>query len=112
LYYGISCVIAPSFADIFYNNCFKNGILPVVLSDDEMNVLFAETTAKPAYKINIDLEKQTITTPSGQAFNFVVDKFRKHCLFHGLDDIALTLQQADHIKAYEEKRKTEAAWLF
>jgi len=110
--YGISCVIAPSFADIFYNNCFKNSILPVVLSDAEMDVLFAETTSQEGYTLNVDLEAQTVTTPSGQVFTFEVDDFRKHCLLNGLDDIGLTLQQADKIKAYEEKRKADAPWLF
>ena len=110
--YGISCVIAPSFADIFYNNCFKNGILPVVLKDEEMDVLFSETESHEGYKLNVDLEAQTVTTPSGQVFTFEVDDFRKHCLLNGLDDIGLTLQQADNIKAYEEKRKQEAPWLF
>jgi 3-isopropylmalate/(R)-2-methylmalate dehydratase small subunit len=110
--YGISCIIAPSFADIFYNNCFKNGILPVVLKDEEMDVLFAETEANEGYKLNVDLPTQTVTTPSGQVFHFEVDDFRKHCLLNGLDDIGLTLQQADKIKAYEQKRKAEAPWLF
>ena len=110
--YGISCVIAPSFADIFYNNCFKNGILPVVLKDEEMDVLFAETENNEGYKLDVNLEAQTVTTPSGQVFHFEVDDFRKHCLLNGLDDIGLTLQQADKIKAYEEKRKIEAPWLF
>ena len=110
--YGISCVIAPSFADIFYNNCFKNGILPVVLKDEEMDMLFSETESHEGYKLNVDLEAQTVTTPSGQVFTFEVDDFRKHCLLNGLDDIALTLQQADKIKAYEERRKQEAPWLF
>jgi len=110
--YGISCIIAPSFADIFYNNCFKNGILPVVLKDEEMDVLFAETESNEGYKLDVNLEAQTVTTPSGQVFRFEVDAFRKHCLLNGLDDIGLTLQQADKIKAYEEKRKIEAPWLF
>ncbi len=110
--YGVSCVIAPSFADIFYNNCFKNGILPVVLSDTEMDMLFAETEADEGYALSVDLAAQTVTTPSGQVFNFEVDDFRKHCLINGLDDIGLTLQQADKIKAYEATRKTDAPWLF
>ena len=110
--YGISCVIAPSFADIFYNNCFKNGILPVVLKDEEMDVLFAETQSHEGYKLNVDLEAQTVTTPNGQVFSFEVDDFRKHCLLNGLDDIGLTLQQADSIKSYEEKCKIETPWLF
>lgn len=110
--YGVSCVIAPSFADIFYNNCFKNGILPVVLSDAEMDVLFVETESNEGYKLNVDLAAQTVTTPSGQVFGFEVDEFRKHCLINGLDDIGLTLQQADKIRTYEEKRQQEAPWLF
>ena len=110
--YGILCVIAPSFADIFYNNCFKNGILPVVLKDEEMDVLFSETQSHEGYKLSVNLEAQTVTTPSGQVFSFEVDDFRKHCLLNGLDDIGLTLQQADNIKAYEETRKTDVPWLF
>jgi len=110
--YGVSCVIAPSFADIFYNNCFKNGILPVVLSDAEMDVLFAETESNEGYTLSVDLAAQTVTTPNGQVFNFEVDDFRKHCLINGLDDIGLTLQQADKIRTYEEKRQQEAPWLF
>ncbi len=110
--YGISCIIAPSFADIFYNNCFKNGILPVVLTTEEVDTLFAETESQEGYKLDVDLEAQTVTTPSGQVLTFEVDAFRKHCLLNGLDDIGLTLQQADKIKAYEEKRKQEAPWLF
>lgn len=110
--YGISCVIAPSFADIFYNNCFKNGVLPIVLSDAEMDVLFSETQTKEGYCLAVDLHAQTVTTPGGQVFSFEVDDFRKHCLLNGLDDIALTLQNADAIRDYEEKRHKEAVWLF
>jgi len=110
--YGVSCVIAPSFADIFYNNCFKNGILPIVLSDQEMDVLFSETQAQEGYKLNVDLQQKTVKTPSGQSFSFEVDDFRKHCLLNGLDDIALTLQYADDINHYEEERRKQAAWLF
>ena len=110
--YGISCVIAPSFADIFNNNCFKNGVLPVILTDDEMDVLFADTAANEGYKITVDLELQTVTTPSGQSFSFEVDAFRKHCLLNGLDDIALTLQNSKSIKSYEASRKNAAPWLF
>jgi len=110
--YGVSCVIAPSFADIFYNNCFKNGILPVVLTDAEMDILFAETVAHEGYKITVDLKAQTVTTPSGQSFSFEVEDFRKHCLLNGLDDIGLTLQNADAIQSYEAGRKTSAPWLF
>lgn len=110
--YGVTCVIAPSFADIFYNNCFKNGILPVVLTAEEMDVLFAETLSNEGYKISVDLETQTVATPSGQSFSFEVDDFRKHCLLNGLDDIGLTLQNADAIKTYEAARKSIAPWLF
>lgn len=110
--YGISCVIAPSFADIFYNNCFKNGILPVVLTHTEMDMLFEQTIAEPGYKLLVDLHAQTVSTPSGQHLMFEVDKFRKHCLLYGLDDIGLTLQQADAIKSYESQRKNSAPWLF
>jgi len=110
--YGVTCVIAPSFADIFYNNCFKNGILPIVLSDAEMDVLFFETQAQEGYQLRIDLHAQTVTTPKGQVFSFEVDDFRKHCLLNGLDDIALTLQDADAIRDYEAKRNKAAAWLF
>jgi len=110
--YGISCVIAPSFADIFYNNCFKNGILPIVLSDAEMGVLFSEGESHEGYKLIVDLAAQTVVTPKGQRFSFEVDAFRKHCLLNGLDDIALTLQDADAIRDYEAKRNKAAAWLF
>ena len=110
--YGVSCVIATSFADIFYNNCFKNGILPIVLDGAKMDVLFAETLAQEGYPLRIDLHAQTVTTPKGQVFSFEVDDFRKHCLLNGLDDIALTLEDADTIHAYEQKRNKEAAWLF
>jgi len=110
--YGISCVIAPSFADIFYNNCFKNGILPIVLSDEEMDVLFSEVAKHEGYKITVDLAAQAVKAPSGQSFGFEVDDFRKHCLLNGLDDIGLTLQNADTIRSYEDKRKSSAPWLF
>ncbi len=110
--FGFRCVIAPSFADIFYNNCFKNGILPITLDDSIMDTLFVECEASEGYALNVDLEKQTVTTPSGEVFAFDVDAFRKHCLLNGLDDIGLTLQESDAIRAYEEKRKAEAPWLF
>jgi len=110
--YGISCVMAPSFADIFYNNCFKNGILPIVLSDDVMDMLFAEVVATEGARIEVNLPEQIVISPSGQKFGFEVDDFRKHCLLNGLDDIGLTLQKSDDIRAYERKRQQEAAWLF
>ncbi len=110
--YGFRCIIAPSFADIFYNNCFKNGILPVVLDEAVVQRLMAECEAQEGYRLIVDLPQQTITTPSGEHFSFAVDDFRKHCLLHGLDDIGLTLQHADEIRAYEQRRKQEAPWLF
>lgn len=110
--YGFTCVIAPSFADIFYNNCFKNGILPVVLSEEVVEQLFCECYAEEGYCLNIDLEVQSVTTPSGQSFSFEVDAFRKHCLLNGLDDIGLTLQESEAIRTYESGRKQEAPWLF
>ncbi|WP_286239079.1 3-isopropylmalate dehydratase small subunit [Neptuniibacter halophilus] len=110
--FGIRSVIAPSFAEIFYNNCFKNGLLPIVLSDEQVDQLFKEVAAEEGYQLTIDLEKQVVVTPSGAEMAFEIDGFRKHCLLNGLDDIGLTLQHADDIKAYEEKRKQSAPWLF
>jgi 3-isopropylmalate/(R)-2-methylmalate dehydratase small subunit len=110
--YGFRVIIAPSFADIFYNNCFKNGLLPIVLAPDIVERLFQEVQAAPGYKLTVDLAAQTITTPAGESISFEVDAFRKHCLLHGLDDIGLTLQHVDEIKAYENRRKQEAPWLF
>ncbi len=110
--YGFRCVIAPSFADIFYNNCFKNGILPIVLDAAIVEQLFQQTEVSEGYSLSIDLSAQTVTTPAGQSFAFEVDEFRKYCLLNGLDDIGLTLQRVDDIKAYEQKRKAEAPWLF
>lgn len=110
--YGFRCVIAPSFADIFYNNCFKNGILPIVLDAAIVDQLFKETEAAESYELSVDLSEQKVTTPSGESFSFEIDEFRKYCLLNGLDDIGLTLQHVDNIKAYEEKRKVEAPWLF
>jgi len=110
--YGFRVIIAPSFADIFFNNCFKNGILPIVLDEKKVDQLFNEVEANEGYQLTVDLEAQTITTPSGEEFAFDVDPFRKHCLINGLDDIGLTLQHVDDIKAYEERRKNEAPWLF
>lgn len=110
--FGLCALIAPSFADIFYNNCFKNGLLPIVLDAASVDQLFRETEAAPGYTLRVDLERQTVTTPGGESFGFDVDAHRKHCLLNGLDDIDLTLQQADKIQAYEERRKLEAPWLF
>lgn len=110
--YGFRSIIAPSFADIFYNNCFKNGLLPIVLQAEEVDQLFAEVALREGAQITIDLESQTVTSPSGATFEFNVDNFRKHCLLNGLDDIGLTLQQDAAIHRYEEKRMKDAPWLF
>jgi 3-isopropylmalate/(R)-2-methylmalate dehydratase small subunit len=110
--YGFRCVIAPGFADIFYNNCFKNGLLPIVLSDEVVDKLFKEMYACENYKLTIDLADQVVRTPTGESFSFEVDEFRKHCLLNGLDDIGLTLEHADAIRAYEAKKRVEAPWLF
>ncbi len=110
--YGFRVIIAPSFADIFYNNCFKNGILPVVLEAEVVDRLFREVAARPGYRLTVDLEAQSVTTPDGEVFHFSLDPFRKRCLLEGLDDIALTLQHADAIRAYEARRREEAPWLF
>ncbi|MFQ5581940.1 MAG: 3-isopropylmalate dehydratase small subunit [Mariprofundaceae bacterium] len=109
---GFVCIIAPSFADIFYNNCFKNGILPVVLESGIIDRLFTECEATESYSLKVDLQAQTVTTPSGESFSFDVDGFRRHCLLEGLDDIGLTLKEADAIHIYESRRKSEAPWLF
>jgi len=110
--YGFRSVIASSFADIFFNNCFKNGMLPIVLSATTVDQLFKEVEAKEGYQLKIDLQAQTVTTPDGQSFAFEVDPFRKHCLLNGLDDIGLTMQQQDKIKAFESKHKATQPWLF
>lgn len=110
--FGIRCVIAPSFADIFFNNCFKNGILPIVLDHDTVDLLFKETEANEGYKLDINLEQQTITRPNGEVINFEVESDRKHSLLNGLDDIGITLQQEAAITEYENKRRERAPWLF
>jgi 3-isopropylmalate/(R)-2-methylmalate dehydratase small subunit len=110
--YGIRAIIAPSYADIFYNNCFKNGILPIMLDAATVERLFRECEASEGYTLANDLDKQTVTTPGGEVLAFEVDAGRKHRLLNGLDDIGLTLLQADKIKAYEARRKQEAPWLF
>jgi len=110
--YGFRAIIAPSYADIFFNNSFKNGLLPIVLDRATVDRLFKECEATPGYTLTIDLATQTVTTPGGEQFRFDVDAFRKHCLLNGLDDIGLTLQHVAEIKAYEERRKKEAPWLF
>ncbi len=110
--YGLSCIIAPSFADIFYNNCFKNGILPIVLDAQLVDRLFAQMYATEGYALKIDLARQVVQTPSGEQLSFEVDAFRKHCLLNGLDDIALTLESADAIRAYEQSWRKQSPWLF
>lgn len=110
--YGFRCIIAPSFADIFFNNCFKNGLLPVVLPAEVVSLMFSEMYAHEGYQLTVDLAEQCVIRPGGQKYSFEVDAFRKHCLLHGLDDIGLTLQDAEHIKAYEAKRRITAPWLF
>ena len=110
--YGFRTVIAPSFADIFYNNCFKNGMLPVVLSESDVDDLFNECFANVGYQLTVDLQNQKVISPSGKEYAFDVDEFRKHCLLNGLDDIGLTLQHADDIKAFEKKAKVDRPWVF
>lgn len=110
--YGFRAVIAPSFADIFFTNCFKNGLLPIVLGASEVDRLFAEVAPSLGYRLTIDLDAQTVVTPSGSAYRFEIDPFRKYCLLNGLDEIALTLKNADKIRAYEERRKVREPWIF
>lgn len=110
--YGFKVIIAPSFADIFFNNCFKNGMLPIVLDASIVDYLFDQVLANEGYRLDVDLTAQTVTTPSGEVYPFQVDAFRKHCLLNGLDDIGLTMQQQDKIKAFEEKHKQSQPWLF
>jgi len=110
--FGFRAVIAPSFADIFYNNSFKNGLLPIVLDSETVDQLFKKVAHKSGYRLTIDLPEQKVITEEGEAYPFEVDEFRKYCLLNGLDDISLTLQHADDIRAYEEKRKQAEPWLF
>ncbi len=110
--YGIRIIIAPSYADIFYNNSFKNGLLPIVLPRTILDTLFTQTAGHVGYRLTVDLFAQTVTTPTGEPHAFEIDAFRKHCLLNGLDDIGLTLQQVDAIRAYEARRRREAPWLF
>lgn len=110
--YGFRVIIAPSYADIFFNNCFKNGILPIVLPKNVVSGLFAEVQAEEGYELVVDIENQTITKPSGDTIAFEVDSFRKYCLINGLDDIGLTLKDAAEIKAFEEKWTQQSPWYF
>jgi 3-isopropylmalate/(R)-2-methylmalate dehydratase small subunit len=110
--YGFRAILAPSFADIFFNNCFKNGVLPIVLPEQQIDKLFDEVKAFPGFRLVIDLEKQIISTANGsQTYPFEVGEFRKYCLLNGLDDIGLTLRQADKIRAFEERHLFEQPWL-
>ncbi|MGD9983513.1 MAG: 3-isopropylmalate dehydratase small subunit [Porticoccaceae bacterium] len=110
--YGFRVLIAPSYADIFYNNCFKNGLLPIVLSDDEVDELFRQATVTEGYQLTIDLAGQTVTRPDGRIYHFEVDEFRKHCLLEGLDEIGLTLAHSDQIRAFEARHRAAHPWLF
>ena len=110
--YGFRAVIAPSYADIFYNNCFKNGLLPVILSEQQLDILFAEMYADEGYQLTIDLVEQKVVCPSGENFAFEIDEFRKDCLVKGLDEIGLTLQSAQAIKDYEKTRAAQQPWVF
>ena len=110
--FGFRVIIAPSFADIFYNNSFKNGILLITLDADVVDQLFKAIEQNEGYQLGVDLQAQTITQPDGTVINFEIDDFRKHRLLNGLDDIGLTLQHVDDIKAYEQRRRQEAPWLF
>ena len=110
--YGFRALVAPSYTDIFFNNCYKNGLLPIVLSEAEVDRLFHDAAAFPGFRLTIDLERQTVATVDGATvFAFEVEPFRKHCLLNGLDDIGLTLQHADEIRSFEAKHLAERPWL-
>ena len=110
--YGFRVIIAPSFADIFFSNCYKNAVLPIVASEEIVDRLFKECEATEGYKLDVNLEAQTVTTPSGFSFKFDITEHRKHCMLNGLDEIGLTLQHADAIRAFEAKHKAAQPWLF
>jgi 3-isopropylmalate/(R)-2-methylmalate dehydratase small subunit len=110
--YGFRCLIAPSFADIFYNNCFNNGLLPVTLAEPIVRELFAEVEAHEGYALTVDLAAQTVTTPGRRVLHFEIDSFRKNALLQGLDNIGWTLSHKDEIAAYEARRQHEAPWIF
>jgi 3-isopropylmalate/(R)-2-methylmalate dehydratase small subunit len=110
--YGFKVILAPSFADIFFNNCFKNGILPIRLSTGQIDGLFAKATGDQALRITVDLEAQMLTLSDGEVIGFEVDEFRKQCLLEGLDDIGLTLRHSDEIAAFERQRREKAPWIF
>jgi 3-isopropylmalate/(R)-2-methylmalate dehydratase small subunit len=111
--FGFRAVIAPSFGEIFFTNCFKNGLLPIVLEATEVDRLFHDVAAFPGFRVAVDLAQQTVAYPDGsRSFRFEVDPFRKFCLLNGLDEIGLTLRRADKVRAFEERRKAEQPWLF
>lgn len=110
--FGFRVIIAPSFADIFYNNCFKNGLLPLVLSEAQVDQLFREVEANLGYELDVSLKDQTVTLPGGETFEFEIDAFRKDCLIKGLDDIGLTLESEPEIRSYEQSRRQQKPWLF
>ncbi len=110
--YGFQAVIGTSFADIFFNNSFQNGLLLIKLPPDVVDRLFKEVESNPGYRLAVDLDQQSVTTPGGEVLKFDIDPSRKHCLLNGLDEIGLTLEHADQIRAYEEKRRAEKPWLF
>ncbi len=110
--FGFRCVIAPSFADIFYNNCFKNAILPIKLSEDQVDQLFKEVDASEGYQLTIDLEREVVVKANGEELPFSIDAFRRHCLLNGLDEIGLTLQDAEQIRDFEQRYKAGNPWLF
>jgi 3-isopropylmalate/(R)-2-methylmalate dehydratase small subunit len=109
--FGIRCVIAPSYADIFYNNCFKNGILPIVLPQEQVEILMKDAEKGANARIEVDLEAQTITSSEGDVFHFEVDAFKKHCLLNGLDDIGLTLEKSAAIQSFESRLAIERPWV-
>jgi len=110
--YGFRAIIAPSYADIFYNNCFKNGLLPVILTEQQVDLIFIEMNAAEGYRLTIDLIAQKVIRPCGESFDFEIDDFRKDCLIKGLDEIGLTLESADAIKEYEKTRAADQPWVF
>ena len=110
--FGIRCIISTSFADIFYNNCFKNGILPITVSADELQALMADASDRENPVLTVDLETQRITRPNGAASSFAIDEFRRECLLEGLDDIGLTMQKMDRIDAFEARQREEQPWLY
>ena len=110
--YGFKVIIAPSFADIFFNNCFKNGILPITLPDQEIDRLFKEVENHAGFLVEVDLERELLTTSTGHELRFTIETYRKHCLLQGFDDIDRTLQRAERIRTYEERRRGECPWLF